>query len=229
MKLYYAEPAVEKEKCAISILSGSPIFKITATELVRWLCGQRCFPHISSSLSSIPGTHTKVGEPDSTKPSSDFHFHTDTPGTCMHMHTLEATKSLFPRNFQMTAREGGLLTEPITLLSDWESCNAVLISHPTTKMWKSFFQTPILSRCEWLAFSIIMTVIKTTTAQQGKHNRAPRTWRDRTANSLEASSPSSPPWATQEHSLESRCQFTNCAAVQEECQPFNNSLGSYRL
>lgn len=151
------------------------------------------------------------------------------------MHTLKATKPLFPRNFQMTAREGGLSPKPITLLSDWENCNAlqndfpVLISHPTTKMWKSSFQTPIRSRCEWLAFSIIMTVIKTTTAQQGKHNRAPRTWRARTANSLEASSPSSPPWATQEHSLESRCLFTNCAAVQEECQPFNNSLGSYRL
>lgn len=47
MKLYYAEPAVEKEKCALSVLSGSTIFKITATELVRQLRGSKVlFPYI---------------------------------------------------------------------------------------------------------------------------------------------------------------------------------------
>lgn len=74
-----------------------------------------------------------------------------------------------------------------------------------------------------------MTVIKIAIAQQGKHNTAPRTWRDRNVNGLEASSPSFPAWAKQEGSLEPRCLLTNCAAVQEECQPFNNLLGSYRL
>jgi hypothetical protein len=41
-------------------LDARPVFQVTFPELARWLSSQRCLPHKSDNLGSIPGIHVKV-------------------------------------------------------------------------------------------------------------------------------------------------------------------------